>query len=83
MPNSWHKAVSDFSRRVAATTNFTLCSSTSIVIHGILGSPERDQFARELKHVPGRFVKHVMRLDTKYAKRMGHPRCGKDHCTKT
>src|SRR5580704_2508282 len=35
MPNSWHKAVEDFSPRLAVTTKLTRCSRTSIVFHGI------------------------------------------------
>src|SRR6267154_3813853 len=35
MPNSWHNAVNDFSRRLAVTTKLTRCSRTSIVFHGI------------------------------------------------
>jgi hypothetical protein len=35
MPNSWHKAVNDFSPRFAVTTKLTRCSRTSIVFHGI------------------------------------------------
>src|SRR5271168_2108503 len=35
MPNSWHKAVNDFSPRLAVTTKLTRCSRTSIVFHGI------------------------------------------------
>src|SRR5580692_11626778 len=42
MPNSWHKAVKDFSPRLAVTTKLTRCSRTSIVFHGI------DQYAPAL-----------------------------------
>src|SRR5437868_10570732 len=35
VPNSRHKWLKGFSRREAATTNFTRCSLTSIVFHGI------------------------------------------------
>src|SRR5208283_3384831 len=35
MPNSWHKAVNDFSPRLAVTIKLTRCSRTSIVFHGI------------------------------------------------
>src|SRR5580704_12787113 len=42
MPNSWHKAVEDFSPRLAVTTKLTRCSRTSIVFHGI------DQYAPAL-----------------------------------
>ena len=57
MPNSWHKAVNDFSRRVAATTNRTRCSSTSMVFHGILYTPALATLARKCKGCPETFCK--------------------------
>ena len=57
MPNSWHKAVSDFSCRVAATTNLTFCSSTSVVFHGILYTPALATLAQVCKGRPGTLCK--------------------------
>src|ERR1700685_4589840 len=57
MPNSWHKAVNDFPGRVAATTNLTFCSSTSIVFHDILYTPPLATLSRECKGCPETFCK--------------------------
>src|ERR1700726_3734671 len=58
MPNSWHKAVNDFSPRLAVTTKLTRCSRTSIVFHGIdRYTPALAALARECKGCPETFCK--------------------------
>src|SRR5271165_4753011 len=66
MPNSWHKAVNDFPGRVAATTNFTFCSSTSMVFHGILYTPALATLARKCKGCPETFCKGCHETEQPY-----------------
>src|ERR1700685_17692 len=69
MPNSWHKAVNDFPGRVAATTNLTFFSSTSIVFHDILYTPPLATLARECKGCPETFCKGCH--ETEHKRRLG------------
>src|SRR5271166_4208782 len=73
MPNSWHKAVNDFPGRVAATTNFTFCSSTSMVFHVILYTPALATLARKCKGCPETFCKGCHETEHKERKRTSHP----------
>src|SRR5271157_6231347 len=58
MPNSPHSAPNDFSRRIAATTNCTRCSRTSIVFQGIsVYTPALATLAPECKGCLGTLCK--------------------------
>src|SRR5437660_11496697 len=58
VPNSRHKWLKGFSRREAATTNFTRCSLTSIVFHGIPAhTPALASLAPECKGCLGTLCK--------------------------
>src|ERR1700732_4479384 len=58
MPNSWHRAPNFFSFRLAATTNCTRCSCTSIVFQAMLTyTPALAALARECKGCPETFCK--------------------------
>jgi hypothetical protein len=68
MPNSWHKAVNDFCCRVAATTNRTFYSSTSMVFHGILYTPALATLAQKCKGCPETFCKGCHETEQETAK---------------
>src|SRR5579863_5630071 len=76
MPNSWHKAENDLSCRVAATTNRTFCSSTSMVCHGILYTPAPATLARKCKGCPETFCKGCHETEHVLCERVGGENAG-------